>query len=144
MKAKLLARQPLGRSYALVFDAGDDLLGRLQQFLEAECFAGARFYGVGGFSRATLGYFDMTLKRYLPIDVDEQVELLSIAGNVATYDGKPRIHAHCVVGHRDGHTTGGHLLSGTVQPTLELMLDEISAGLQRHDRPDLGIPLLDF
>jgi hypothetical protein len=29
-----------------------------------------------------------------------------------------------------------------VSPTLEVMVDEIAAGLQRTDRPEIGIPLL--
>ena len=127
MTSKLLGRS--GRRYAAVFDAGDDLLDRLQQFLAAENVAAAKFCGIGGFQRATLAYYDMEQKGYLPIEIDEQVEVLSILGNVATYQGKPRIHAHCVVGHRDGRTTGGHLVSGSVRPTLEMMIDEVAAGL---------------
>ncbi len=58
------------------------------------------------------------------------------------YQGKPRTHAHCVVGHRDGHTTGGHFLAGIAQPTVELMVDEIAVPLHRTDRPEIGIPLI--
>ena len=144
MKYKLLADPAYGRSYAIVFDMDDEVLEQLQRFLSEENIIGGRLYGVGGFRRATLGYYDMDEKRYLSIEVDEQVEVLSCIGNVAMYEGRPRTHAHCVVGHRDGHTTGGHLLSGIVRPTLELMLMEIATGMHRTDRPDIGIPLLDF
>jgi uncharacterized protein len=142
MKCRLLAEQRAGRSYAAVFDIGDDVLEQMHGFLIDEGIAAARFYGIGGFARATLGYYDMQAKRYLPFDVAEQVEVLSFIGNAATYNEKPRLHVHCVVGHRDGHTTGGHLLAGVVSPTLEVMVDEIAAGLQRTDRPEIGIPLL--
>ncbi len=144
MKSKLLGRQPAGRAYAVVFDIDDDVLEQLGRFVENEGFEGARFCGVGGFSRATVAYYDMAQKQYLPIEVSEQVEVLSFIGNAAQYTGKPRLHVHCVVGHRDGHTTGGHLLHGVVRPTLELMVDEIAVGLQRTDRPEIGIPLLDL
>jgi uncharacterized protein len=144
MKSKFLGQQPSGRSYAVVFDLGDDVVDRLQHFLIAERIESATLYGLGGFHRTTLAYYDMEEKRYLPIEVNEQVEVLSFIGNVARYQEKPRLHAHCVVGHRDGRTTGGHLLAGVVRPTLELMLDEIAVGLQRTDRPEIGIPLLCF
>ncbi len=144
VKYKLLADQASGRSYALAFDMGDDALQQLGRFLGQQNIIGARLYGVGGFGRATLAYYDMDQKRYVPIEVDEQVEVLSCIGNVAMYQDNPRIHAHCVLGHRDGHTTGGHLLFGVVRPTLELMLMEIATGMHRTDRPDIGIPLLDF
>jgi predicted DNA-binding protein with PD1-like motif len=86
----------------------------------------------------------METKRYEPIAVDEQVEVVSFLGNVTSYQGKPRLHVHCVVGHRDGHTTAGHLLSATVRPTLEVFIDEIASSLRRTDRPEIGIPLIDL
>jgi predicted DNA-binding protein with PD1-like motif len=144
MKSTIAGAQPVGRSYVVVLDLGDDVLERLGAFFDEECIAAAKFYGIGGFGRVTLGYYDMEEQRYLPIEVDEQVEVVSLIGNVATYRDEPRVHAHCTVGHRDGHTTGGHLLSGFVRPTLELVVEEIAAGLRRSDRPEIGIPLLDF
>lgn len=144
MRSKLLDQPSSGRSYAAVFDMDDDVLEQLNRFFIAQKVAAAKLYGIGGFRRATLGYYDMEQKRYLPIEVDEQVEVLSFIGNVATYDEQPRLHAHCVVGHRDGRTTGGHLLAGTVRPTLELFVEEIATGLQRVDNPEIGIPLLEM
>jgi uncharacterized protein len=142
MQSKLVAQSPFGRSYVVAFDIGDDVLSQFAEFLATRRIEAARFYGLGGFARATVAFYDMELKEYLPIEVNEQVEVLSIVGNVATYQEQPRIHAHCVVGHRDGHTTGGHLLAATVRPTLEIALDEITAGLERTERPEIGIPLL--
>jgi uncharacterized protein len=56
--------------------------------------------------------------------VGEQVELLSLAGDVALSDGEPVIHAHVVVGCRDTTTRGGHLIDATVRPTLELIIED--------------------
>jgi predicted DNA-binding protein with PD1-like motif len=67
-----------------------------------------------------------------------------LIGNVTEYQGKPKIHAHCVVGHRDGRTSGGHLLEGRVRPTLELLICELASTLQRSGRPEIGIPLIDI
>ena len=144
MKSSDAYPRPDGRSYVAVLDLNDDVLQSLTAFVTAQRIAAAKFYGIGGFRRATLAFYDMEAKQYLPIEVDEQVEVVSLIGNVAMYRGAPRIHAHCVVGRRDGHTTGGHLLSAVVSPTLELAVDEITPGLRRTDRPEIGIPLLDF
>jgi len=144
MKNTTAGPQPSGRSYVVVLDLDDDVLESLAAFLTAQRIAAAKFYGIGGFRRATLAYYDMEAKRYLPIEVGEQVEVASLIGNVATYQDAPRVHAHCVVAHRDGRTTGGHLLSAVVRPTLELVVEEIAAGMRRTDRPNIGIPLLDF
>jgi uncharacterized protein len=44
----------------------------------------------------------------------------------------------------DGSTRGGHLLTGTVRPTLEVVLTETPATLRRKKRADIGIALIDI
>jgi predicted DNA-binding protein with PD1-like motif len=91
----------------------------------------------------TLGYFEWETKQYRPIPVDEQVEILSLVGDVAlTPDGTPGVHAHVVVGKADGTAHGGHLLRAAVRPTLEVMLSETPTHLQRLLDPAAGIPLI--
>ena len=57
-------------------------------------------------------FFDRQRKNYKKIPVKEQVEVLSFAGNIVQKDGKPRLHAHGVVGKADGTAHGGHFLGG--------------------------------
>jgi len=70
--------------------------------------------------------------------------VLSAIGDVAVGDdGKASLHIHIVLGLSDGSTRGGHLLAGTVRPTLEVVLPEVPATLRRKKRADLGIALID-
>jgi len=70
--------------------------------------------------------------------------VLSAIGDVAVGDdGKASLHIHIVLGLSDGSTRGGHLLAGTVRPTLEVVLTEVPATLRRKKRADLGIALID-
>jgi predicted DNA-binding protein with PD1-like motif len=71
-----------------------------------------------------------------------QVELLAISGNIAEQDGEGAVHAHVVLGTRDGTTRGGHLIEGYVRPMLELIVDEVPAHLHRHYDPDTGLALI--
>ena len=70
------------------------------------------------------------------------MEALSLVGDVSVEDGKPRIHAHVVVGKRDGSAHGGHLLEAHVWPTLEVVLTEPPAHLRRRIDPETGLPLI--
>ena len=103
----------------------------------------ARFTAIGAFSEATLGYFDAKKKAYEKIPVREQVEVLSLIGDVALDGGQPKIHAHVVVGKRDGTAHGGHLLAAHVRPTLEVMLTEAPMHLRRSFDPMSGLALID-
>lgn len=143
MKYQRLNVHDHARRFIFVGEMGDDALQALQQFCERERIESAAISGIGGFHNAELGYYDMEAKRYEPIVVQEQVEVLSLLGNVTVYQGKPKVHVHCIVGHRDGRTTGGHLLGGIVRPTLELAIDEWPSAIARGDRPEIGIPLID-
>lgn len=74
--------------------------------------------------------------------LDEQVELLSLIGDVALKDGKPVVHTHAVVGKKDGTAHGGHLLKARIRPTCEVVLTERSAHLQKFIDPESGLALI--
>lgn len=98
---------------------------------------------IGAFSKAKVGWFDLAAKKYKPIEVNEQCEVLSLLGDVAQGDdGKSSLHLHAVLGLQDGTLRGGHLLSGSVQPTLEVTITETAVHLRRKKRSDLGIALI--
>jgi predicted DNA-binding protein with PD1-like motif len=130
------------RTWALVFDVGDEVVSTLTQFASLHQLTAARFTAIGAFSEATLGYFDAGKKAYEKIPVREQVEVLSLIGDVALDRGQPKIHAHVVVGKRDGSAHGGHLLEARVRPTLEVMLVESPVRLARVFDPDSGLALI--
>lgn len=132
------------RTFALAFEQGDEVLRDLSAFLISEEISTASFTAIGGFERVTVAYFDWEKKEYEKIAVDEQVEALSIIGNVTLLNGQPTVHCHCVVGHRDGHTTGGHLIEAHVRPTIELFLNEVPAELHKTPRPEINLALLDI
>jgi predicted DNA-binding protein with PD1-like motif len=56
--------------------------------------------------------------------LDEQVELLSLAGDVALKDSNPQVHAHLIIGKSDGTAHGGHLIEAHVRPTGKVILTE--------------------
>lgn len=131
------------RTWALVFETGDEVVSTLQAFAAEQRLAAARFTAIGAFREATLGYFDWQSKAYEKIFVREQVEVLALVGDVTLDREDPKVHAHVVVGKRDGTAHGGHLLAAHVRPTLEVMLTEAPTHLRRSFDPDSGLALID-
>ena len=78
----------------------------------------------------------------MKIPVQEQVELLSLIGDIALDGGQPKLHAHVVVGKRDGTTRGGHLLEAHVWPTLEVIVTESPSQLTRTMDRESGLALI--
>lgn len=144
MKSQRIADEGRGETLIVVLDDGEEAFSALQEFARKEGISAASLTAIGAFSRATVGWFDFASKSYKEIAVDEQCEVLSAIGDVAVGDdGKASLHVHVVLGLSDGSTRGGHLLKGTVHPTLEVVLTETPAKLRRRKRPDLGIALID-
>lgn len=131
-------------TYALVFDAGDEVMEVLKTFANEHSLKAAHFSAIGAFSSAELGFFDYALKDYKKIPVSEQVEVLSLMGDVALYGDESKLHAHVVLGRSDGTTVGGHLLKAIVHPTLELILEESPGYLQRRMDRETNLPLIEI
>jgi uncharacterized protein len=144
MKSKLLHDENGLKTFALVFGKDDEVKESLLRFATENGLRGAQVTAIGAFSEVTLGFFDRKKKSYQEIPVNEQVEVLSFAGNIAEKDGSPMLHAHVVVGKRDGTAHGGHFLNGRVWPTLEMIVTETPAHLCRIKDEETGLPLIDL
>lgn len=143
MKARLLNKSRGQKTFVVVFDAGDEAMAGLTDFARQHDVSAAHFTAIGALSGATLAFFDVAQKEYRKMAVSEQVEVLSLAGNVALHDGKPKVHAHVVLGKADGTAHGGHLVEGHVRPTLEVVLIESPRHLRRRFDDSTGLALLD-
>ena len=140
MRSKLLDANT--NTYVLIFETGDKVPELLTEFAKERSIRAARFSAIGAFSAATLGYFDFSIKDYRKIPVNEQVEVLSLQGDIALYGDEPKVHAHVVLGRADGSAVGGHLLEAAVRPTLEVILEVSPGYLQRRVNEETGLPLI--
>jgi hypothetical protein len=144
MKARRLHASRGETTYVVILDRDDEVVKTLTDFANARGITAARFTAIGAFSAVTLGYFDRERKDYVKIPMREQVEVLSLIGDIALDQAEPKLHAHAVVGTRDGSAHGGHLLEATVWPTLEVVLTESPKYLKRRMDPEVGLALIDL
>src|SRR5438067_1191290 len=144
MKNKEISPPGTERPWVLVFETGDEPVSELRRFASENELRAAPFQAIGAFSAVTLGWFNWDTRDYEPIRIDGQVEVLSLLGDVAAEDGEPSVHAHAVVGKRDGTAHGGHLIDAAVRPTLEVILTEVPAHLRKRPDPASGLVLIDL
>jgi uncharacterized protein len=143
MKTGLLQESPTHLS-VIVMSAGDEWASDFTGWANKSALRASSFTGIGGFSSALLGYYDVDKQEYIDITVEEQVEVLSLTGDI-TLEGEHRlVHAHVVCGRRDGSVVGGHLQRAVVRPTLEIILTEAPSCLKRSFDPKAGLPLIDL
>ncbi|MEM0491046.1 MAG: DNA-binding protein [Acidilobaceae archaeon] len=102
------------RSFLVRAPEDTEILEFLRSYAKKHNVVKASIAGIGAFKEATIAYYDIDLQRYIPINIDERVEILSLLGNISLADGDVFPHIHVVLGKRDGSTIGGHLLRGVV------------------------------
>ena len=129
--------------HILVLHTGDDALASMTEFALRNKIEGASFSAIGAFVDSTIAYWNWDTKEYEHIEVAEQVEVLAMTGSVARSGNDPRLHAHVVLGRRDGSTIGGHLIRAVVRPTLEIFFIDYGRRLTRKRDEATGLWLLD-
>jgi predicted DNA-binding protein with PD1-like motif len=130
------------RVLVVAADKGDEAVTVIREAVQGHHLLGGQVTAVGAFQSAELGYFDRDRRDYHRIPVTEQVEVLSLVGDIAEHDGNAAVHLHAVLGRRDGSAVGGHLLRGEVWPTLEVIVTEVAPELAKHVDPETGLALL--
>jgi uncharacterized protein len=145
MKNQKIAGAGDTKIHVVVLDTGEEAFAALTRYATEANITAASLTAIGAFEKAIVGWFDFETKTYKKIEVNQQCEVLSAIGDVAAGDdGKASLHVHIVLGLSDGSTRGGHLLTGTVRPTLEVVVTETPLHLRRKKRADLGIALIDL
>jgi predicted DNA-binding protein with PD1-like motif len=142
MRSKLI-KDGEQRTYAVILDTGDEAIATLARFANEEKLSAAQITAIGAFSDAVLGYFDWERKEYCRNPVEEQVEVVSMVGDVALDEkGASALHVHAVLGRRDAMALGGHLLAAHVRPTLEAIVTESPRHLRKRKDAESGLALI--
>jgi predicted DNA-binding protein with PD1-like motif len=113
------------RSYSVVFEPGEEVMERLAVFAREQGITQASFEAIGGFQQITLAFFNTDTKAFDEIPAHEdQVEVLSLTGDITPNGEDLEVHVHTVLGRPDGSTLGGHLVRGVARPALIVTLTE--------------------
>ena len=143
MKSALLHEHDGQRTFVVVLDTGDEVMAAMATFASAHRLDAAQFTAIGALSRSVVAFFEWTTKQYRHIPIDEQVEVLSIIGDISLDGERPKVHAHAVLSKADATACGGHLVEGHVRPTLEIVITETPGHLRRRHDPESGLALID-
>jgi uncharacterized protein len=106
MKSKLI-HEGEQKTYVLVFEKEDEVVQELTRFAKQQNLDASQLTAIGAFRNAVLGFFEQEKKGYKKIPINEQVEVLSLIGDIALAGQEPKLHAHVVLGKADGTACGG-------------------------------------
>jgi len=92
MQVQLLSENHGCKDYAVIFSKGDAAFSGLSEFAEKFHVASAHFTAIGALRGATLGSFSPERKMYEKIPEEGQLEVASMIGDIALFNGKPVVH----------------------------------------------------
>lgn len=129
-------------TYVLRFDKGEEIIAGLTAFAaEREITAGV-FSVIGACREIILAYYHLEDKTYQDKTLYEDMEIVSVTGNIGQMNDKVMIHAHGVVSDIDLETHGGHIKKLVISATGEVILQVLKGKLTRTFDPDTGLNLL--
>lgn len=131
-----------GQVFIGKLDYGSDLLGQLTKVCEKEKIHLGTVQAIGAVQKARCGYYDQNKKEYNFFEIDEELEITSLLGNISIRDGKPMVHAHATFTDEKGKAFGGHLAEGTIVFACEFVIRTLSGAdhVREHDE-QTGLPL---
>lgn len=128
--------------FILRYDKNEDCIAGLITFCQKEGIEAGFFSGLGACSKVTLSYYDLEKKKYLDKTFTEDLEIVSLTGNVARLNHEPAIHAHGVFSDRTYKTYGGHVKQLIVSATCEIHLTKLDGAMNRDFDETTGLNLL--
>jgi uncharacterized protein len=143
MKVRLLSENGGVKNYAIILAKGDEVMSGLTDFARQNKVTSASFTAIGAFSHATLAWFDDAKKEFRLIPIEQQVELVSMIGDIALVNDQPAVHTHVAVASSDGTVRGGHVINAFVFPTLELFMTVYPTPLHKESDEATGLKLID-
>jgi predicted DNA-binding protein with PD1-like motif len=119
-----------------------DLLEELQLVCKKENILLGRISAIGAVKKARIGFYDQAARQYNFLEINKNLEISSLTGNVSVRDDKPMVHAHITLCDCEGNAYGGHLAEGTIVFACEFVLDIYDGPqyLREYDETT-GLPL---
>jgi predicted DNA-binding protein with PD1-like motif len=109
-------------SYLLVLKRGQPLIASLNAFIAKEKLPGASITGLGAVENAEIAYYDLVKKKYKYQKFVPSMEVLSLNGNLGTFEGAPVVHAHVALADSNYVVRGGHVKEAVVSLILEITI----------------------
>ena len=135
--------EKLGPDYVIRLEQGDDIVASLRRFAETWRIRAGFFEGIGSLKKARLGHYDFAgTKTYKYETFQEDLEILSLSGNISTMNREALPHAHITLGRRDFSVIGGHLEEGSAANMVEIVLGKLPGRLVKARDPSVGLNLL--
>ncbi|MCH7604475.1 DNA-binding protein [Patescibacteria group bacterium] len=129
------------RTYILRIDKGEDVIEEVTKFCNAETIQAGFFRAIGAASEITISWYNVHKKEYTDRHIQEDLEIISVTGNVAMLKGKSYVHAHGCLSNEAMEPVAGHIKQLRVAATCEVVLEALQGTVEREYSEEIGLNL---
>ncbi|MFC2162859.1 PPC domain-containing DNA-binding protein [Candidatus Altiarchaeota archaeon] len=133
-----------GNKIVARIDKGEEVIQELTKIIQAEDVKLGQITGIGATNQATIGLFNTTTKEYQATELNCDLEIAPLTGNITRKDSQPYIHIHANLADQQHKAYAGHLNKAVISGTLEAVITVIDAEVGRKFSEEVGLNLLEF
>ena len=122
-------------------EKGDEIFDSIHTVIDETKIKFGWINGIGAAENITLGAYPLKIKDYIKKKFEGEFELTSLVGNISNKNGKPFIHIHASISDEECNAYGGHLFSGTITATGEIIIFLSDSNVNRKESLDIGLYL---
>jgi predicted DNA-binding protein with PD1-like motif len=122
-------------------DRGDEIFDSIHTVIDETGIKFGWINGIGAAENITLGAYPVKIKDYIKKEFEGEFELTSLVGNISTKNGNPFVHIHANISDEECNGYGGHLFSGTITATGELIIFLSDSVVNRKESSEIGLYL---
>jgi predicted DNA-binding protein with PD1-like motif len=141
MKSARIGAETGSKDLLVVLEPGDELHASVLLAAAEHGLEGGALTAIGAVDELELGFFCLPDNVYTRRVIHDELEVVSLQGNLAMNAEKPFLHAHGVFTGRDFAAVGGHVFRARVSITLECLILG-TARLTRVPSPAFGLTKL--
>ena len=131
----------LGNSIVVRAQKGEEVISLLARLIDEEKITCGRVTGIGATDKITIGLYNVGTQEYHKVTIEEEMEILSLSGNLTRKDGAPYVHVHGAFATLD-KVYGGHVNEVWISATAEIIIDVIDLVVEREIDKETGLNLI--
>ena len=130
-----------GNVVVLRLEKGEEIISSLLSLIEKLNIKSGRVSGIGATNKITIGVFNTATNEYTKKTIEEEMEILSLSGNLSRMNGTPYVHVHGAFASL-GNVYGGHLNEAVISATGEIVIDLFDVEVEREFNKEIGLNLI--
>ena len=131
----------IGNAIVVRAQKGEEVVSLLTRLIDEEKITCGRVTGIGATDKITIGLYSVDTQEYRKVTIEEEMEILSLSGNLTRKDGNPYVHVHGAFATLD-KVYGGHVNEVWISATAEIIIDVIDLVVEREIDKETGLNLI--